>query len=195
MAYRFIILLLCSTPVMLSGQAIVNTFKNHNNISIDEIYAIIKTVIKKEKLDRSYGLNLIPESNCNTGSDDSSYLQTLLIKSPKAFIPNVDSLGNVVVSNLTFPDKNILTTADIEYMLEAKPKFKDLKWDNKRLGFDLKNRKNYYTFSIPYFTKRHDKVILMYENLCSGLCGTGSTILLSKKGNSWDITDLQSWFH
>lgn len=98
----------------------------------------------------------------------------------------------VVVSNLTYPDKNILTLEDIDHILKSKMKFKELKWDNKKLGFNLKNEKNFYTFSVPYFNLAHDKVILMYRYICPDFCGFIRTIVLIKNGTTWDITRLQT---
>src|SRR5262249_19612571 len=117
-----------------------------------DIYTIVQLVIKKEKLNKHYGLELSPASNCNINHDDTTYLQTLLIKPKHADTTSkADSTELFVVSNFTSPDKNILTWPDIDHILRTKQLFKDFKWDNKQLGFNLRDTKNYYTFSVPYF--------------------------------------------
>ena len=45
-----------------------------------EIYSIMRLVIKQEKLNKTYGLELSPALNCNINNADTAYLQTLLIK-------------------------------------------------------------------------------------------------------------------
>ena len=82
-----------------------------------------------------------------------------------------------------------------EYILKEKQTFTNLKWDNKQLGFNLENKKKYYTFSVPYFNLAHDKAIVMYKYHCPGLCGGGSTILLTRTQKGWDSTTLELWFH
>jgi len=162
----------------------------------DDIYLIIKTVIKTEKINRNLGLALIPDKNCNLNQDDTAYLKTLLLK-PKSVdtVKRTSSSEFIVVSNLTYPDKNILTFADINYILKTKEGLAGFKWDNKKLSFNLKNEKKYYSFSVPYFNSTHDKAIVMYRYHCPGLCGGGSTILLTKTDKGWDNTTLELWFH
>ncbi|MEZ5034707.1 MAG: hypothetical protein R2796_06940 [Chitinophagaceae bacterium] len=162
----------------------------------DDIYSILKFVIKKEGFDRKYGILLTPNPSCNLNTTDKEYLQTLLINpKPTDLTIKTDSSGFVLISELFWPDKNILTQSDINYILKNKQKLANFKWDNERLGFDTANKKYYYTFSIPYFNIEKDKVLLMYEFLCPGLCGNGRTLLLTKTKNGWDITSLKMWFH
>jgi len=90
---------------------------------------------------------------------------------------------------------NILTLEDIAYIIQIKKKFEGLRWDNRQLGFNLKNKEYFYAFSIPNFNISHDKVIFLYRHFCPGLCGTGKIILLTKNGSTWDITRLGLWIH
>ena len=193
MTVRLSIFILILTPFSLFGQT--NSDSLNHSLTKD-IYLIIKTIITTEKLNRGFGIALIPERNCNINKDDTTYLQTLLIK-PKQ-VDTTQKIGSsdfVVVSNLTFPDKNILTQADINYIITAKENLIKFKWDNKQLGFNLKSKKKYYSFSVPYFNLTHDKAIVMYRYHCPGLCGGGSTILLTKTDKGWDNTTLELWFH
>jgi hypothetical protein len=193
MTVRLSIIIFILTPFALFGQT--NSDSLNQSLSKD-IYSIIKTIIKTEKINRNSGLALISEKNCNINQDDTTYLQTLLIKpKPVDTTKKTSSSDFVIVSNLTYPDKNILTQADINYILKAKKNFTEFKWDNTQLGFNLKSDKKYYSFSVPYFNLTHDKAIVMYRYHCSGLCGGGSTILLTKTNKGWDNTTLELWFH
>ena len=193
MTVRLLILFFLLTPFAIFGQT---SMGNSNNDLSKDIYSIIKTIIKNEKINTNNGLSITPELNCNINQVDTVYLQTLLIK-PKLVDTTHKSNPSdfAVASNMTYPDKNILTPADIEYILKEKQIFANFKWDNKQLGFNLENKKKYYTFSVPYFNLTHDKVIVMYKYHCSGLCGGGSTILLTKTEKGWDSTTLELWFH
>lgn len=193
MTVRLSIIIFFLTPFVLMGQ----TNSDSLNESLgNDIYLIIKTVIKTEKINRNLGLALIPDKNCNLNQDDTAYLKTLLLK-PKSVdtVKRTSSSEFIVVSNLTYPDKNILTFADINYILKTKEGLAGFKWDNKKLSFNLKNEKKYYSFSVPYFNSTHDNAIVMYRYLCPGLCGGGSTILLTKTDKGWDNTTLELWFH
>lgn len=190
MTVRLSIIIFLLMPFVLFGQADSN---NINEGLSKDIYSIMKTLIKKEKLNKKYGLALNPGKSFNIDQEDSAYLQTLLIK-PKP-VDTISSNDSVILINLSYPDKNIFTQADIKYILETKHNLESFKWDNKQLGFNLKNEKNFYTFSIPYFNLAHDKVIVMYEFLCPGLYGGGATILLNKTTKGWDNTTLQRWVH
>ncbi len=193
MTVRLFIIIFILTPFAIFGQTGKDSLKESLS---NDIYAIIKTVIKKEKINKNRGLDLTPQKNCNINQDDTAYLQTLLIK-PKQVdtMYNASSSNFTVATNFTYPDKNILTQVDIDYIIKTKEKFTHFKWDNSQLGFDLKNKKKYYTFSIPYFNSTHDKVIVMYEFRCGTLCGGGSTLLFSKTDKGWDETLLELWFH
>jgi len=189
MTVRYLIIIFFLTPFALFGQTVNDSLSN-------DIYAIIKSVIIKEKINKNHGLVLTPEINCNINQEDTAYLNTLLIKpKPVDTVNKTSSSGFLLAPNLTYPDKNIFTQEDIDYILKTKEKFTHFKWDNSQLGFDLKNKKKYYAFSVPYFNLTHDKAIVMYEFRCGGLCGGGSTLLFSKTDKGWDETLLELWFH
>lgn len=190
MTARLSILLLFLVPFTLLGQAYGDS---SNKISTKEIYSIIQRVIQNEKLKKKYGLEITPEKYCNFNQDDASYLQTLLIKPTQPDTIQHSGSPDTIETFISYPDKNILTPADIEYILNTKENFKDFSWDNNRLKFNLKRRDQYYTFSVPYFNLAHDKVIVMYEFHCPGLCGGGSTILLTRTDKGWNYTYLQIW--
>lgn len=193
MTFRLLIIFFSLTPITLLGQT---NLDSSSRASTEDIYSIIQAIIKREKLNKNYGILLTPEANCNINKEDSNYLPTLLIKPNQPdTVSKYNSSGFAIMSNLAWPDKNIFTPADIDNILKAKQVFKDYKWDNKRLGFNQNNKKEYYTFSIPYFNLAHDKVVVMYEFLCPGLCGNGKTILLTKTNKGWEITGLEFWDH
>ena len=153
--------------------------------STGEIYSVIQYVIKKEALDKNHGLDIIPDSTCNIHSDDSIYLRTLLIKpKPVDTTDKSGSSGFIVSTTLSMPYKNILTAADINYMLKTKKIFAHFEWDNNQLGFNMGNKELYYTFSMPYFNLAHDKAIIMYRFHCFGLCGADEILLLNKTSSS-----------
>jgi hypothetical protein len=71
MTVRFLIIIILLTPFALFGQA----SKDSLNVSLSkDIYSIIKTVIKKEKINKNHGLALTPEKNCNINQEDTAYL-------------------------------------------------------------------------------------------------------------------------
>lgn len=192
MTARLSILVLFLVPLSLQGQS-YGDISNKN--STKEIYSIIQRVIKNEKLNKKYGLDITPEKYCNFNQDDASYLQTLLIKSTQPDTIQLSGSTDIIQTFFSYPDTNILTPADIEYILNTKENFKDFSWDNNRLKFNLKRQDEYYTFSVPYFNLAHDKVIVMYEFHCPGLCGGGSTILLTRTDKGWNYTNLQNWVY
>lgn len=191
MTNRLIIVLLLLTPFGLFGQTVVDTLSAEQT---KEIYAVIKTVIKSEKLSKQFRLELQPAPNCNINYDDTSYLPTLLMK-PQPIDTARKSSDFVLVSNFTYPDRNIFTQADIEYALATKKLTQGFAWDNKKLGFNQKNKSRFYVFSVPRFNQAHNKAIVMYEFLCPGLCGSGQTLFVSKTEKGWSVSNLELWFH
>lgn len=194
MIHRLIIVFLLLTPFGLFGQTAF--FDSLSAEHTKEIYAVLKTVIKSERLNKKFGLQLQPAPNCNINNDDTSYLLTFLIKpQPIDTVRKSKSSDFVLVSNMTYPDRNILTQADIDYILAAKKLSQLFAWDNKKLGFNIKNESRFYVFSVPCFNQAHDKAIVMYEFLCPGLCGSGQTLLVSKTEKGWSVSNLELWFH
>ena len=93
-------------------------------------------------------------------------------------------------------EEQCLTNEDIKYMLSSKPNPNVFRWDNSRLGFDLDNHKNFYSLSIPLFSKDNKIALLKIEDLCPGLCGTGSTYVFRQKKLKWVYSsDAGYWYH
>src|SRR5687767_12142749 len=100
-----------------------NSVDNSPPVSVDNsnqfIYDFMQIVIADQKLDFSYGIELTPEKNCSM-SDDSIYLQTLLIIPPKKPVQrpaeykaeiDTSSKGN---PKLTFKKLNVVSTITLE---------------------------------------------------------------------------------
>ena len=88
-----------------------------------------------------------------------------------------------------------LTKQDISGMIKQKEKLKAFKWNNNQLGFNLTNKSNWYSFSVPLFSEDKTKAVMMIRDLCSGLCGSGKTILFTKKNEKWTSNTGMIWFH
>jgi hypothetical protein len=89
----------------------------------------------------------------------------------------------------------LLTANDVDDMLRHKKSLTGFKWDNSRLGFNLSNRKNWFSFSIPLFSRHKDKVIMKIESLCPGLCGTGYTVIFVMENGKWVSHSSGYWYH
>ena len=203
MTIHHTLIILFLTPTLLSAQNNIDTPKCKTNVTSSDIYSIVNYVVRQEKLNKNYGLNTAISRYCYENEPDSIFLKWLLIKEEKVdTTTNIDTsktlqLNQIVLTNLlSYPDKNILTLDDIDYIDCEKSVFSGDRWNLHSLGFKAKNKKGfYYTFSLPYFNVQHDKVIFMYTFSCPGLCGSGKTILLKKKGDTWDKENLALWFH
>ena len=193
MTLRNLLIAFTFLPSPLLGQNAIDI--SNCKISNTEIYSIINLIIKREKLNKQYGIELNPYKNTNIAYTDERYLQTFLIKPfAKDTIKRDSSSRRDLVSPISYPDKSILTQADIDYILCSQKNLNQFMWDNKKLGFAT-NQKSRYSFSVPFFNLTHDKIIMAYEFLCPGLCGTGKSILLNRKKGGWEITSLEIWFH
>jgi hypothetical protein len=202
-----------SEPIVYTDKS--KTADNNNQF----IYDFMQIVIADQKLDLSNGLQIDAETSCNL-SDDSTFLQTLLIDTVKTVTQKTEKRSskqnqptgdtNLSVTKLklsplpsyTFVPivyspglSKCLTKADIRSMLNQKINFSDFKWDNNRLGFDTTNHKFWYSFSVPLFSKDSTVAIMLIEHLCPGLCGNGSTILFKKENNTWTSTNGGQWIH
>lgn len=187
------LLIILFLPLTAFGQ---QNADSNNQVDTSELYSIIHLVIKKEKLNKDFGLQLTPASSCTMEHDDSLYLRTLLIKPITKDTGNIgssDIFGSLV--GMCYPDKNIFTGEDLEYIFRQRQLNRFFRWDNERLDFNQKNKTLSYRFSVPYLTLKKDKAIVMYEYVCPGLCGHGQTILLSKRAGGWDISHLESWIY
>ncbi|MEO8770734.1 MAG: hypothetical protein ABI402_11630 [Ferruginibacter sp.] len=157
------------------------------------IYDFMKIVIVEEKLDLSYGLSTVPEQRCDPGQEDKDYLSRLLIKKKEKSKPiNINEWQTI---KLSVEPERCLTNTDRNSMLLQKEKLDSFEWDISRLGFKSMNNKNWYSFSVPIFSADKRKAIMMIENLCPGLCGTGNTIVFTKENNKWTSKQYGTWWH
>lgn len=156
------------------------------------IYDFMEIVISDLKLDTKYGLDAEPETSCNLSDDDETYLQSLLIEKSKTKT-EVDS--GFMMGIIAFQLPKCLTQADIDEMLSQKKSVRGFIWDNSRLGFNTSNKKNWYSFSKPLFSKDRKKAVMMIRELCPGLCGTGKTVLFRKENNKWISYESGMWLH
>ena len=157
------------------------------------IYDFMKMVIEEAKLDLSYGLYIIPGESCDPGQNDKSYLNSLLIQK-KEKEKSGDIYDGQTITIIQEPER-FLTKADRNSMLLQKEKLDSFEWDISRLGFNSMNKKNWYRFSVPLFSVDKRKVIMMIEDLCPGLCGTGNTFVFTKENNKWTSKKYGWWWH
>jgi hypothetical protein len=179
-----------------------------------EIYAFIKVLINDHQLDTSYGLFMEPEIACDLSHKDITFLETVRMKKKEKIKPpkigqdtshQLDSNLHINFTKLqlstsskiiSFEPERFLTRQDIRYMLAGKPDPLQFRWDNSELGFDTSNHQNFYSLSIPLFSIDHKKAIIMIENLCPGLCGTGNTYIYKRENNMWKTeTSSFGWIH
>jgi hypothetical protein len=170
-----------------------------DTISDKEIYDFMQVLINEQKINTDKGLSIDPGDRCNVFQDDSAFLQTLLIDTTTHETAN-DTTDWQARSEVFTPtgfgqlDK-CLSKEDIDFMLEQKNNHLNFKWDNSKLKLDIKKRAYWYAFSVPLFSKDRSKVVVMIEELCPGLCGTGRTLLYMKKNNEWKCKTGDQWLH
>ena len=152
------------------------------------IYDFMKVVIAEQQLDLNNGLTIEPEPGCDLSDNDKKFLETLLFEKAKP-TPNPNDFTVIV----ELP--KYLTRGDIDNMLLQKEKLQHFTWDNTRLGFNLSNRKDWYCFSIPLFSKDRKKAVMMIRDLCPGLCGSGETIVFTNENNKWTSHTTGGWLH
>lgn len=158
-----------------------------------DIYDFMKIIIDEQKLNLKYGIRLEPESNFNLTEPDSESFKLLLTKLESSK-QKTDSLNfRLDWNSLTLLSD--LTKEDILGMISQKEDLKPFKWNNARLGFNLSNKSDWYSFSVPLFSKDKKKAVMMIRNLCSGLCGEGKTVLFIKKNGKWTSSYGMQWIH
>jgi hypothetical protein len=155
------------------------------------IYDFMKMVITDQRLDLSYGLSMEPlESSC-VGKSDQDYLETLLINYIE---PKLDD--TLIYSKTTLNNSpKCLTEEDVYEMLHQKEHLQNFKWDNSRLGFNHSNKKNWYSFSKPLFSKDKTKAVIRISRLCPGLCGEGWCLMYLKENDIWTSYPGIRYFH
>ena len=155
------------------------------------IYDFMKMVIEEEKLDLNHGLYIVPEQRCNPGLDDKAFLNSLLINKKEKPVGIND--GQKI--ELSMEPERFLTKADRNAMLLQKEKSDSFQWDISKLGFSAMNETNRYNFSVPLFSIDKRTAIMMIEDLCPGLCGSGNTIVFTKQNNKWISKKYGWWWH
>ena len=181
---------------------ISNKIETRDSVSESEIYDFMKVVIANQKLKTNNGLSSEPKLNCDISLDDKEFLKSLLIDTTKQETNNYTDTTDWKNGIITFTattefgqlDK-CLTNADIAFMLQQKADHSNFKWQNTKLGFNIKNDSTWYAFSVPLFSKDKSKAIIMIEDLCSGLCGLGWSVLFKKEDNQWISQTGNQWFH
>lgn len=169
------------------------TFITYAQKSSDEkfIYDFLKKVIIERKLDLKKGLELELEQTATENEDDKTFLKSLLIDGKDS---NEGKDIKKDTFTISFTEK-CLTETEIESMLNQKEKHQKFKWDVSLLGFNVKNKKNRYSFSLPLFSSDKTKAIMMIKYLCPGLCGYGQTFLFTKENGIWTAKVLGMWYY
>lgn len=172
--------------------SVIETKANLPDTTNQYIYDFMKVVIADQELDLSYGLTIEPEQGCDISQDDKTFLKTLLIEKNK---PKKDTSD---WRNMTFTYNQLpkcLTLGDVDEMLLQKERLSSFSWDNSRLGFSSTNDTNWYCFSRPIFSRDKKIVVMMIRSLCSGLCGSGWTVVFTKQKDKWTSQTGGQWYH
>lgn len=154
-------------------------------ITAVDIYSTINYIITEQKLNKDYGLKIVPADQWDLSKEDKEFLTGLILTKEQK-----DSLGGNRKLSITVPLihdlglQKCLTKEDADFMLSQKETNKDFQWDNSKLGFNLDNHDNWFEFSVPLFTKDKSKAIFLVAKLCKGLCGTEQTFLVETSGDS-----------
>ena len=158
-------------------------------VSENEIYEFMKIVIAEQKLSYDNGFD-ISAPDYWTKESLMTYLTDTIKKK------QTTKADNFTFSTFTsFTANKCLTMQDINFMLKQKNALTNFKWDSKQFNFNKDNNKNWYTFSVPLFSKDKNKVVIQIGNLCSGLCGTGWTVLFTKENGKWNSWTGEKWIH
>lgn len=167
--------------------------------SDDRIYEVLGFVIEDENLDKNYGLALIPEDQIDVHKSNKDFLLSL-VRSKDETRDSIEidqttfKLLNAQIE-YNFSIDKCLNLEDVEYMLYQLSSASDLRWDNGRLKFNLNNKENWYTFSLPVFSKDGTKAVMVVRSLCDGLCGNGCQLMLKKENGKWVSQRGFTWYH
>jgi hypothetical protein len=156
------------------------THKTDRQITEAEIYSTLEYIITEQKLNKDYGLKIIPAKRCDSGKEDKEFLSGLIITTDQKDSLADDSIAIPLVHDLGL--QKCLTKEEVDFMLSQKKINKEFKWNNSKLGFNLDNHDNWYEFSVPLFNKDKSKAIFLVSKLCKGLCGTEQTFLVEING-------------
>lgn len=158
-----------------------------------DIYNFMLGLIEIMSLDKSYGLQQDAETTIDPDGNDREFLTNFVMAEN---LSDTETDDNIVTTDLyaggCYPR---LDNTDVEYMLKQNSDHKNFVWDNNILGFDLYNKTNWYSFSVPVFNKAKNIVIISIYDLCPGLCGNGELLIFTKMDNRWDRCRQKFWLH
>lgn len=200
--------------LFLFGNSILQPLSANDSIQYvlpteEEIYNFIELVIKEQKLNKSFGLQLKVDNYINTKKNDSILLNgplsTKTIRTdsitlrPEKYDTLIWSTNDTFILHraphkFIMNDNRCLNENDIDYMLKQQNCYSNFFWNNTLLGFN-NNNQQWYNLSVPLFSIDRNKVIIKVVELCPGLCGHGNTILYKKVKNEWQSTYIETWFH
>ncbi len=155
----------------------------------------MKVIIDEQELNLNYGLRIEPEINFDLAKSDEENFKSLL---SVLEYENKNKITDSLNWTYELNSENLLselTKQDISEMIKQKEKLKAFKWNNSELGFNLSNKNNWYSFSVPLFSEDKTKAVMMIRDLCPGLCGGGKTILFTKKNEKWISNTGIIWLH
>ena len=195
--------------LFLSNFSVGQVKSADKNLSIEknnqEIYDFIQLVIAQTNLNKDYNLSLTSYDNYDITNTylEKFRIDTILKVSEKKTSHLIkDSITGKYINskietiNSIWPSQpKVLTTNDINYMLEQKKYSENFKWDNTIINFNKTNKDNWYTISLPLFSIDKTKVIVTIVDRCKGLCGTGYTYLFIKMGDEWKKETISYWVH
>ena len=165
-----------------SGKSKTDSVKPDKSSAINkEIYSFIRMAVKKIPLNLKYNLRPEPLKNCNNESD-SIFLNSLLDDSQDEKSAHKKSSSLQILKLYGLP--KCLTAEDIKLMLGQRLQSQKFSWDGKYLGFSLESD-NWYSFSVPLFSKDRKKVIFGVEELRSSYSRSKKIYLLHKEGDDW----------
>jgi hypothetical protein len=176
-------------------------------VSESELYAFMQFVVQEQKLNVTYGLNPILDVE-----EDTTFFQSLLETQPKEVAVNsgysTDSVreGKLRLEGelkMNFPAMSLssrdllprLQAKDLPFIRLQQKRYSSFQWNLNRLKFNLNNRTNWYSFSLPCFSKDKTKVIVTIRDYCPGLCGGGKTIVFTKTPSGWKSHMGPFWIH
>ena len=180
--------------------------QNHNtanNLSEKKLYDFMQMAIKQRNLNKTYGISIIPDTNYMNHKLDIAFLSKYLVDSVtiknrlrfdsiEAQLP-LDSAPHL--NPYYFDDRTkCLSQIDIQSFLKNKKIYPAFEWRNSELGFDLQNKKEWYSFSLPIFNADYSLALMSIRYTCNlNMCGNGRIVLFKKENNKWTNLTLSHW--
>ena len=174
----------------------------YNKLEEKELYEFMQMAITQRNLKKSYGISNGIDTNSMNHTLDTAFLSKYLIDSVaiknrlrfdsiQAQLP-LDSFPHI---NPYFDDGiKCLTQEDIQAFLKSKKINSAFKWQNSRLGFDIHNKEEWYSFTLPVFNTDHSLALMSISYRCNlFMCGNGDIILFKKENKKWTNITLIHW--